>query len=220
MPPPAPDAVRRLACAIQAILESLEETEVKYLEIHDLPPLARWSRGRITLLGDAAHASPIKTAMMAIATNSSMSVKPARPRHRLFRTKLGKEHTMDGGPPYDPLFTAVQRKKFFALSEALRSLVDTLQTPTNRVCFLVTLAYFRATRRFFARQMHEPEILADYLKRLDRTDEPGAGRSPLPGVAAGGRLEAACGGCCSAFPSSPCSLGRRRSRRSGKERRW
>jgi hypothetical protein len=56
-----------------------------------------------------------------------------------------------------PLFTAVQRKNFFALSEALRSLVYTLQTPTNRVYFLVTLAYFRATRRFFGRQMHEPD---------------------------------------------------------------
>src|SRR5947209_16217619 len=63
-----------------------------------------------------------------------------------------------------PLFTAVQRKNFFALSEALSSLVDTLQTPTNRVCFLVTLAYFRATRRFFGRQMHEPDIrYAAYL---------------------------------------------------------
>jgi hypothetical protein len=57
------------------------------------------------------------------------------------------------------LFTAVLRKKCFALSEALRSLVDTLQTPTKRVCFLVTLAYFRATRSFFARQrMHEPDV--------------------------------------------------------------
>jgi FAD-dependent urate hydroxylase len=42
---------------IQAVLESLEETGLKYLEIHDLPPLPRWSLGRITLLGDAAHAT-------------------------------------------------------------------------------------------------------------------------------------------------------------------
>jgi hypothetical protein len=53
-----------------------------------------------------------------------------------------------------PAFTALERKKHFALSETVRSLVDTLQTPTNRVCFLVTLAYFRATRKFFGHQFH------------------------------------------------------------------
>jgi FAD-dependent urate hydroxylase len=42
---------------IPAILERVEETDLKYLEIHDLPPLSRWSRGRVTLLGDAAHAT-------------------------------------------------------------------------------------------------------------------------------------------------------------------
>ena len=30
-----------------------------------------------------------------------------------------------------PAFTALERKKHFALSETVRSLVDTLQTPTN-----------------------------------------------------------------------------------------
>ena len=62
-----------------------------------------------------------------------------------------------------PAFTALERKKHFALSETARSLVDTLQTPTNRVCFLVTLAYFRATRKFFARQFHQ----GDLRTRLD-----------------------------------------------------
>ena len=53
--------------------------------------------------------------------------------------------------PFDspPVLTALDRQKHFALSEVVRSLVDTLQTPTNRVCFLVTLACFRATRKFF-----------------------------------------------------------------------
>jgi hypothetical protein len=53
-----------------------------------------------------------------------------------------------------PAFTAPERKKHFALSEAVRSLRDTLQTPTNRVCFLVTPAYFRATRKLFTRQFY------------------------------------------------------------------
>jgi FAD-dependent urate hydroxylase len=42
---------------IPAVLERFDEAELKYLEIHDLPPLERWSRGRVTLLGDAAHAT-------------------------------------------------------------------------------------------------------------------------------------------------------------------
>jgi FAD-dependent urate hydroxylase len=42
---------------IPAVLDRFEEAELKYLEIHDLPPLPRWSQGRITLLGDAAHAT-------------------------------------------------------------------------------------------------------------------------------------------------------------------
>ena len=39
------------------MLERFDEAELKYLEIHDLPPLKRWSQGRLTLLGDAAHAT-------------------------------------------------------------------------------------------------------------------------------------------------------------------
>ena len=42
---------------IPAVLERFDEAELKYLEIHDLPPLKRWSQGRLTLLGDAAHAT-------------------------------------------------------------------------------------------------------------------------------------------------------------------
>jgi FAD-dependent urate hydroxylase len=42
---------------VPAILERLKEADLKYLEIHDLPPLSRWSQGRVTLLGDAAHAT-------------------------------------------------------------------------------------------------------------------------------------------------------------------
>src|SRR6516164_5424769 len=63
---PAPDGGRRRQlrdlfgdwpAPIPALLERLVESELKYLEIHDLPPLARWSDRRVTLLGDAAHAT-------------------------------------------------------------------------------------------------------------------------------------------------------------------
>ena len=36
-----------------------------------------------------------------------------------------------------PAFTPLERQKHFALSEAVCSLLETLQTPTNRVCFLL-----------------------------------------------------------------------------------
>ena len=68
-----------------------------------------------------------------------------------------------------PAFTALERKKHFALSETVRSLVDTLQTPTNRVCFLVTLAYFRATRKFFGHQFHPGDLR--HAARLLGVDE-------------------------------------------------
>jgi FAD-dependent urate hydroxylase len=42
---------------IPAVVERLDEADLRFLEIHDLPPLSRWSQGRVTLLGDAAHAT-------------------------------------------------------------------------------------------------------------------------------------------------------------------
>ena len=42
---------------VPAVLRRLEGREPIYLEICDIPPLDRWSAGRATLLGDAAHAT-------------------------------------------------------------------------------------------------------------------------------------------------------------------
>ncbi len=42
---------------IQAVLRRLEGREPIYLEISDIPHLSRWSAGRATLVGDAAHAT-------------------------------------------------------------------------------------------------------------------------------------------------------------------
>jgi FAD-dependent urate hydroxylase len=42
---------------IPTVIDRLDEAGLKYLEIHDLPSLPRWSHGRITVLGDAAHAT-------------------------------------------------------------------------------------------------------------------------------------------------------------------
>ena len=63
---PAPAAGRRgqlqglfggWPAPIPAVIERLDEAGLTFLEIHDLPPLPRWSQGRLALLGDAAHAT-------------------------------------------------------------------------------------------------------------------------------------------------------------------
>jgi predicted phosphatase len=74
------------------------------------------------------------------------------PRQRILSSV---EQTAFDSPP---VFTAADRKKFIRLSSGASDLLGSRQTSENRVCFLVTLAYFRATRRFYARQFLEQDI--------------------------------------------------------------
>jgi hypothetical protein len=46
-----------------------------------------------------------------------------------------------------PRFSAAERATFFQLSAGLSRLLETLRTPTNRGCLLLTVGYFRATKR-------------------------------------------------------------------------
>jgi hypothetical protein len=64
-----------------------------------------------------------------------------------------------------PIFSSGDRKKFFNISTGIEEIVDTLRTPTNKVCFIVMLGYFRATRRFFIRRFH-PKDIEFVAKRL------------------------------------------------------
>lgn len=57
-----------------------------------------------------------------------------------------------------PRFTGAERKRFFAASVALNDAMAGLRTPTNKVCFLVAAGYFKARRRFFARQFRPADI--------------------------------------------------------------
>ena len=41
---------------VQDVIEATEEAAILHNDIYDRPPLAHWSKGRVTLLGDAAHA--------------------------------------------------------------------------------------------------------------------------------------------------------------------
>lgn len=57
-----------------------------------------------------------------------------------------------------PKFNSAERKQFFTVSKAIEDLLEKLGTPTNKVCFLVTIGYFKARRRFFARQFRQVDI--------------------------------------------------------------
>ena len=65
-----------------------------------------------------------------------------------------------------PKFNSIERKHFFATSIAINTLLENLRTPTNKVYFLITLGYFKARKRFFARQFLESDIqfVANQLK--------------------------------------------------------
>ncbi len=62
-----------------------------------------------------------------------------------------------------PVFNSVERKQFFPLSLLLKDSIADLRTPTNKVCFLVAAGYFKARRRFFARQFHQADL--EYVAR-------------------------------------------------------
>jgi hypothetical protein len=57
-----------------------------------------------------------------------------------------------------PVFTGIERKRFFNLSQRLLNLLTTFRTPTNQIGFVLTLGYFKARKRFFARQFHETDV--------------------------------------------------------------
>ena len=58
-----------------------------------------------------------------------------------------------------PQFTYVERKHFCDFPIGLHAIANTLRSPTNRIGFLVSCAYFRATKRFFPiHQFHMKDI--------------------------------------------------------------
>jgi TnpA family transposase len=58
-----------------------------------------------------------------------------------------------------PVFTNTERQRFFDLPQSLFNLLTTFRTPTNQICFVLTLGYFKATKRFFARQFHQADAV-------------------------------------------------------------
>lgn len=58
-----------------------------------------------------------------------------------------------------PKFDSAERKRFFSISQTINGLLETLRTPTNQVCFLILVGYFRAKRKFFRRQFYPADIV-------------------------------------------------------------
>src|SRR5262249_7732113 len=57
-----------------------------------------------------------------------------------------------------PVFSPTEREMFFHLSESLQKLLATLRSPTNGVGLVLTVGYFRATKRFFAVPCHQADV--------------------------------------------------------------
>lgn len=57
-----------------------------------------------------------------------------------------------------PVFSDAERETFFHLSESLGDFLTTLRSPTNRVCLVLTVGYFRAAKRFFVAPFHPVDV--------------------------------------------------------------
>jgi hypothetical protein len=68
------------------------------------------------------------------------------------------------------VFSDAERDTFFQVSEGLDAMLAALRNPTNRACFVLTVGYFRATKRFFAAPF-DPTDVAYVAKRLGYTLE-------------------------------------------------
>ncbi len=65
-----------------------------------------------------------------------------------------------------PLFNSAQRKQYFDASLQIQQIANGLRTPINRLYFLLSRDYFKATKRFFpARTFHSRDI--EYVASRD-----------------------------------------------------
>ena len=69
-----------------------------------------------------------------------------------------------------PRFTYEERKHFFTLLEWARPLAAKLATPTSKIGFILQLGYFRATNKFYTKDLFYPEDSAFVQKRIGIDD--------------------------------------------------
>jgi hypothetical protein len=78
-----------------------------------------------------------------------------------------------------PVFSPLERGRFFQVPESFAPLLASQRTFPNQVCLVLTLGYFRATKRFFPQHFHPADIehvaqrlgYLPGLVELDRYDE-------------------------------------------------
>src|SRR5712692_9621504 len=58
-----------------------------------------------------------------------------------------------------PVFSPTERDMFFHISESLQELLAPLRSPANGVCLVLTVGYFRATKRFFAVPFPQADVV-------------------------------------------------------------
>jgi hypothetical protein len=57
-----------------------------------------------------------------------------------------------------PVFSGTQRETFFHVADSLREVLTTLRSPTNRVCLVLSVGYFRVAKRFFGASFHQADV--------------------------------------------------------------
>lgn len=65
-----------------------------------------------------------------------------------------------------PVFSDVERDVFFNVSESLDTLLATLRSPINRVYLVLTVGYFRATKRFFTPPFRSMRLLGGRYREV------------------------------------------------------
>ena len=69
---------------------------------------------------------------------------------------------LDGEEKFDfdsvPLFTSIERKRFFSTPPRVEKLIASLRTPTNKIWFLLMLGYFKASSRFYRNQFNKADV--------------------------------------------------------------
>ncbi len=57
-----------------------------------------------------------------------------------------------------PVFNTQERKRYFTLPVELSAHMETLRTPTNKVCFILVAGCFRARRKFFPQRFRQADV--------------------------------------------------------------
>lgn len=57
-----------------------------------------------------------------------------------------------------PNLTSHERKQYLKLTEGLKPILETLRSPSTRVFFLVSVGYFKATKRFYTKDFHDVDV--------------------------------------------------------------